>query len=70
MQQSALRKKRLLADVLIDNALERAVSGQLGKRLVDLFQKFGVFLGDGDGVILNGVFRVEDVQALDRKSVV
>lgn len=50
--------------ILVDDGLERAVGGQLGQRLVDLFQQVGVFLGDGDGVVLNGIFGVEDVQTL------
>ena len=53
-----------LLDVLVDDGLERAVGGQFGQRLVDLLQQVGVFLGDGDGVVLNGIFSVEDVQTL------
>ena len=54
----------LFADVLVNDGLQRAVGGHLGQRLVDLFQQVGVFLGDGDGVVLNGIFGVEDVQTL------
>lgn len=53
----------LFADVLVNDGLQRAVGGQFGQRLVDLLQQVGVFLGDGNGIILNGIFGVEDVQA-------
>ena len=53
----------LLADVLVQDALHGAVGDELLQRAVDGLQQGGVVLGDGGGVILHGVFGVQDGEA-------
>ena len=51
-------------DVLVDDALDSAVLGELLKSVVDGVEQSGVALGNADGVVLLNPGGVEDAQAL------
>src|SRR5699024_7602857 len=56
-------KNRLFCgDVLVDDALHRAVRLQLFQGAVDGIQQLGVALGHADGVLFIGVLGVQDLQ--------
>ena len=49
-------------DVLVHDLLGGAVGGDGGQGRVHLVQQVRVLLGNGDGVVLNGVLGVQDLQ--------
>ena len=53
-------EETILLDVLVNNALQGAVSLQLGQCGVHLGQQVIVVLVDGDGIVLNGIGGIQD----------
>ena len=53
-------EETILLDVLVNNALQGAISFQLGQCGVHLGQQVIVVLVDGNGIVLNGVGGIQN----------